>query len=357
MMGFYLKKSLKVGLFRFNFSNSGVGVSAGIKGLRIGTGPRGNYIHAGRGGFYYRASLPSGNTRITNGNQEPEQSNCGYIEPVQLQEIESGNVLEMIDSSGTSLLQEINEKHQKAKFLPWVITISIITLFIFNGNIIIALLLIVACIFAQYQDDLRKSVILFYDFEPEIEVTYQKLHDCFNSLKSCAKTWHIEAKGDTNDWKRNSGASSLVNRNRITLSIGQPPFMKTNIKVPVIPVGRQTLYFFPERILVFDKGFVGAVSYDDLIIESDQRRFIEEDGVPADSIIVDKTWKYVNKNGGPDRRFNNNNEIPITLYEQAHFKSPSGLNELIQLSKLDVIDPMRQAISNLSKVAKERIPC
>lgn len=56
-MGFYLKKSLTVGPFRFNLSNSGIGLSTGVKGFRIGTGPRGHYVHAGRGGLYYRTSL------------------------------------------------------------------------------------------------------------------------------------------------------------------------------------------------------------------------------------------------------------------------------------------------------------
>ncbi|MFD2423467.1 DUF4236 domain-containing protein [Ralstonia solanacearum] len=49
-MGFYVRQSVKVGPLRFNFSKSGVGVSTGVKGIRIGTGPRGNYIHMGRGG-------------------------------------------------------------------------------------------------------------------------------------------------------------------------------------------------------------------------------------------------------------------------------------------------------------------
>jgi len=58
-MGFYLRKSVKVGPLRFNFSKSGIGVSAGVRGLRIGTGPRGNYVHMGRHGLYYRQTLPS----------------------------------------------------------------------------------------------------------------------------------------------------------------------------------------------------------------------------------------------------------------------------------------------------------
>ncbi|WP_081320537.1 DUF4236 domain-containing protein [Xanthomonas graminis] len=59
-MGLYLRKSIRVGPLRFNLSKGGVSVSAGFKGFRVGTGPRGNYVHMGAGGIYYRATIPSG---------------------------------------------------------------------------------------------------------------------------------------------------------------------------------------------------------------------------------------------------------------------------------------------------------
>ncbi|WP_442921050.1 DUF4236 domain-containing protein [Mesorhizobium sp. Cs1321R2N1] len=62
-MGFYVRKSISAGPFRFNFSSGGVGVSVGVKGLRIGTGPRGHYIHAGRGGLCYRGTLGKAGTK------------------------------------------------------------------------------------------------------------------------------------------------------------------------------------------------------------------------------------------------------------------------------------------------------
>lgn len=58
-MAFYLRDSVSVGPFRFNLSKSGVGLSVGITGLRFGLGPRGRYIHAGRGGVYYRKTFSS----------------------------------------------------------------------------------------------------------------------------------------------------------------------------------------------------------------------------------------------------------------------------------------------------------
>ena len=68
-MGWYLKKSFAFGPLRINLSKSGIGMSAGVKGLRVSTGPKGRQLHAGRGGLYYRASLGS---RPAQPSAEPE---------------------------------------------------------------------------------------------------------------------------------------------------------------------------------------------------------------------------------------------------------------------------------------------
>jgi len=85
-------------------------------------------------------------------------------------------------------------------------------------------------------------------------------------------------------------------------------------------------------VLIVDAAGVGAVSYNDLSIAHSTTRFIEAQGVPADATVVGQTWKYVNKSGTPDKRFKNNYQIPIALYEEIHFASKSGLNEVIQVS-------------------------
>jgi hypothetical protein len=59
-------------------------------------------------------------------------------------------------------------------------------------------------------------------------------------------------------------------------------------------------------------------------------RFIESEGVPADATVVDHTWRYVNKNGGPDRRFNNNRQLPVLQLGVSVLTSSKGLN--IQLN-------------------------
>lgn len=57
-MGFYLRKSFRMGPLRFNLSKGGLGASLGVTGLRLGLTSRGRaYVHAGRGGVYLRKYL------------------------------------------------------------------------------------------------------------------------------------------------------------------------------------------------------------------------------------------------------------------------------------------------------------
>ena len=190
---------------------------------------------------------------------------------------------------------------------------------------------------------------LFYDLETDSQHDYQALHDAFDVLRSSRRSWHIEAQGDAADRKRHAGATSLVRRKEVSLVKSSPPFVKTNIEVPAIPCGRQVIYFFPDRLLVFQKDGVGAVAYSDLEVERRTERFIEESVLSPDATVVDRTWKYVNKKGGPDRRFKGNMELPIALYEDLQFRSRSGLNELLQFSKAGVANPLETALRNLAK--------
>ena len=60
-MGFYIRKSFRAGPIRFNLSKSGLGISAGVRGARIGLTSQGRaYVHGGRHGLYYRQTLGAG---------------------------------------------------------------------------------------------------------------------------------------------------------------------------------------------------------------------------------------------------------------------------------------------------------
>ncbi|MCS5596723.1 MAG: DUF4236 domain-containing protein [Alphaproteobacteria bacterium] len=360
-MGFYLRKSIKAGPLRFNLSKSGVGVSAGVKGFRVGSGPRGNYVHMGRGGLYYRKTL-SKNTPSQNSQHVGQTPKAPISDDIALnpeyenyQEIESGDIRQMADSSSAELLAEFDKKRKKKRLWPWVTALSILLFWLLAGGLssgALWTLIIIesAAIYIAYNyDKHRKNVVLFYDMDSSFESAYQELHDTFLNLRTASKIWHTESKADIRDGKRHAGAGQVVSRKPIAIKIDNAPYLKTNITVPSIPVGKQTLFFFPDRLMIFEEKGVGAVSYNNLHIDIKNTQFIEHSGAPKDARVIDHTWQFVNKSGGPDRRFNNNRQLPICLYEDIHFSSSTGLNELIQFSKLGNSASFKNAIIKLEK--------
>ena len=196
-----------------------------------------------------------------------------------------------------------------------------------------------------------------YQLEPHIEEAYQNLHNVFDLLRSCSRMWHIESRGDittTHDWKVNAGASAVVKRNAVSPRTGSPSYFQSNISIPALSAGRLTFHFLPDRVLVWDSNGVGAVSYDKLNVDFSETRFIESDGAPSDSKVVGHTWRYVNKSGGPDKRFNNNAQIPICLYESLLLTSNSGVRELFQTSRTGVGTQLKTRVSQMASAISQR---
>lgn len=358
-MGLYVRKSVRVGPFRLNLSKSGVGVSAGVKGFRVGSGPRGNYIHMGRGGLYYRKTFSHGakNCRPAKPNPTLEETQSLEIpttthEP--LLEIESGEIGQMVDSSSKDLVNELNSKRKRIRLWPWLAITTVIASFVVASQPLPPWTTyttlgigVVLTLFAFYKDILGKTTVMLYNIESDLSGVIEQLHSAFDGMRGCRASWHLEAEGRVKNRKYHAGASHLVKRRNITLTMKNPPFVKTNVATPRIPVGKQTLYFFPDKVLVFAPNGVGAITYENLVINISRTRFIEDGNVPKDAEIVDRTWKYVNKHGGPDKRFKDNRQLPVVLYEEVHFHSGTGLNERIQLSSNGQSSEFVQAIKNL----------
>lgn len=348
-MPFYFRKSVSAGPFRFNLSSGGLGVSVGIKGLRLGTGPRGHYVHAGRGGLYYRAPLGGGNdgkrtqplspqSSPASGNPHPTRSNEPNVEMIA---VSSSSVLEMTDERYGDLLEELNFKQNAiSSMLIFGLIAGFIGIFATLGlgaigAVLGAILLAAALFIGARLDAHRRSAVVVYDLEPDAAAAYEALTKSFDNLAASSMKWHIDAGGTVRDlhtWKRNAGASTIVDKRSTEFDYALPRVLNSNVTPPFMKVGKETLYWLPDVILVVESGKIGAVAYDMLEIQWQDSRFIEEETVPRDAMIVGQTWKHPNKNGGPDRRFSNNRQLPICLYESIHLRSRNGLNELLQVS-------------------------
>jgi DNA polymerase-3 subunit epsilon len=336
-MGFYIRKSVKAGPFRFNLSKSGVGVSAGVPGFRIGTGPRGNYVHMGRNGVYYRASLGGNRARSSPrpGQRNLHQQPVFRPSEVLMEDVTGGTAMSLEPTGRGDLVDQLNAAAARLTWWwPTAIVVLLLGLVMMPWGLIIWVLGGAGCIWLYLNDQAKRTVVLFYDVHDDAHSWFDTLVTQWRWLTESQRVWRIIQSGDvagTHSFKVNAGASSLVNRIAAAASTsGNIKQLATNIAIPSITAGNSALYLLPDRLLVRDGKRYGDIDYQALRTFHQTERFIESSPPPGDSVQVDSTWQYVNVKGGPDRRFANNRLLPIMAYGRLVMASDSGLYWIVQ---------------------------
>lgn len=338
-MAWYIRKSVSVGPIRFNLSKSGVGTSGGVTGFRIGMRPDGSsYVHAGRHGLYIREELGG---RRDGGQALLPKS----VAPIPTKSYETVSARDLGSPERKELIDQLNVSYKSLRldYFSFIATVAV-ALFVawFDGSklgvfISISLGLVIG-IAASVFESRRRTVKLFYEFEDADTPSFSKLVEAVNHLAECKRLWaYVDATElmSAHVSKINAGASNLVNREPAVVGTGTPPWVETNVTIPTLMARGLTIYFMPDCILVYDRTGVGCVEHSSLSFLTSDEHFIEDGGVPSDSDIIGHTWKYANKRGGPDRRFNNNRKIPICLYGKLDLRSSTGLLCHLQTSKSD----------------------
>lgn len=96
------------------------------------------------------------------------------------------------------------------------------------------------------------------------------------------------------------------------------------------------LYIYPGFVMMRSPGRDFALlDVRDLSVELRLSRFVEEEKIPEDSEVIDRKWAKTNKDGSPDRRFQQNYQIPVVKYGQLFFRSEIGLQEAYMFSNFE----------------------
>lgn len=123
-MSFYIRKSIKAGPFRFNLSKSGIGVSTGVPGLRVGTGPRGSYVRMGGHGIYYQQTVSSNSGHSPAGTR-PAPSVPVPANEVILEDVTGATTIQLSVASSSDLVEQVNEAARRVSFLPLIVLLCL----------------------------------------------------------------------------------------------------------------------------------------------------------------------------------------------------------------------------------------
>lgn len=251
-----------------------------------------------------------------------------------MEDVTGATVLQMQPSTKGDVMEQLNSASKTHRVWPWVLFASFVLANIPVIGIVLFLLGIAATFWAFQHDKTRRTVALFYDVADQQAERYQALVSAFEGMSN-SKIWQVTSSGKVQSGyqrKVNAGATGLIKRSSVKCSEGGPPQIVSNISIPSIEVGRQGVYCLPDQLLIRDGKTYVQLDYSAVQLSCNETRFIEDERPPSDSTMVGQTWKYVNKSGGPDKRFKNNRQLPIMQYGQIDMEAGNGFRRLLQVS-------------------------
>jgi len=250
----------------------------------------------------------------------------------------------IVDRSAAEIIDQINRRVKSPYYSLYCGIGAILFLFIFFPlSIVLAVVT-----YAVYRADIkRKTTPLVYEFSDNYsERKFNNGITSFSNLIATKSSWRLKSKVAVGDWKRNAGSNSALTRHRAKIGKQNPNLLKTNVEVWGVDAGSIKLYLLPDRFFVFQDGVYSAISYSELQASLQDLEYVEQESLPSDATVIGKTWKYVRRDGGPDKRFNNNRQLPIVRYGVVAFSSPNFIAYLI-VSSLEIASSFTQSFSKI----------
>ncbi|MEO1348934.1 MAG: hypothetical protein AAFW84_09055 [Cyanobacteria bacterium J06635_15] len=258
----------------------------------------------------------------------------------------------IVDRSAAEILDQINQRVKSPYYSLYFGIGSLVLVFLcFQVSDILGSLLflvLMAATFLLYRADLkRKTTPLFYQFSDDYsERKFSNGITSFSSLATTRSSWRLKSKIAVSDWKRNAGSNSALIRQRSRIGQQNPTLLKTNVEVWGVNAGSIKLYLLPDRFFVFQDGVYSAVPYSEVEASFQDLEYVEQEALPSDATIIGKTWKYIRRDGGPDRRFKNNRQLPIVRYGVVAFSS-SNFTAYLIVSSLNIASSFTRSFSKL----------
>ena len=181
--------------------------------------------------------------------------------------------------------------------------------------ILIGILILSTFVLKFYISKLRK-VILEYD--EEAVNTFEKTVEEFKQIIKNNFVWVIDSETKNHNLKKSSGADNSINRVEINPSFDSLPYpnISCNVKIPNLNINNIGYFFFPDALLIVNSKEYELIDYKNLVLESNQSRFIETEKDTSNLTIESYTYQYVNKDGSADQRHSYNPALPICLYSK-----------------------------------------
>jgi hypothetical protein len=254
---------------RFDLSRSGVTSTAGAtRPMARGLGRVS--VHVAPHRAHYR--MPSDAIR---------RSAAGRSRPPQRQLVTGP----MIDSSSDEVLGRLNRAYKRrpilTAFFGVLFAIALVEGYLLGSTqgatAVFAVVAAVVIWFVRERENVHHSESVEYVLDADAAQAYRRLLKAFRRLSTSGPVWRIDAR-------RTADGRRVARRRAVRPSLALPPRLISNIRVPKVRCGRHTLYFFPDRLLIYDAQIVWGVFYHELQVKAGDVRQVAEAVEPDNTL-------------------------------------------------------------------------
>jgi hypothetical protein len=174
-----------------------------------------------------------------------------------------------------------------------------------------------------------------FAFDPITMDAYKSLTEAHRELRRSQKIWDVTSSIFVDRATTRSAASSSVTRQLVTLSDAKSGIVASKwVGLRFENANGEDIELFPGFCLMQEsKGNDYAlIDLREIDLRFAGQRFIENEELPNDALIIGHAWEKSNKDGSPDRRFSDNRQLPIMGYGRLEFRTGQGLNEAYMIS-------------------------
>jgi len=369
-MRFRRRTKLFPGVY-LNFSKSGISTTIGVPGASLNFNKQGTFLNTGipGTGIYDRQRIGGGKkgqqtTPVVDFETPVETITTEEIGAIKTDQVEATTTegLQELKKTLLDCYQERNDlknEIRKAKSKLTFATIIMVLSFILIFGIFVKWFKENRKDKKEYLQDLENQlencfVNIDMEVDDQFETKYHALLDNYKTLLTCEKIWDITSAVSIDQKTTRSAASTAIQRRLVKFGFGNMDIIKSKYDALHFEnANGGDLFIYPAFLAIIDasKKF-GLIDIRELDFDFHAQRFLEEEKIPKDSVVVDHTWAKVNKNGTPDKRFKDNYQIPICQYGEVELTSDTGLNEAYSFSSYEKSSKFAQAMKDYQKIIK-----
>src|SRR5215218_64931 len=206
------------------------------------------------------------------------------------------------------------------EILPMFATLAVI-----GGGALLVLLL-----YVTQRSKMTLSLSYKGNLDERTSTRFLEVREALEGLASSGRIWRLP---DSARLPKVGEVGPSPEREPARAGLLPTPGIKADVAVWGIETGDESIFFFPEGALIYIDDRYDPLPYKSLKVAFSSGRFFEEEDLPDDATVVERTWRFSRADGSPDPRYKKDNvEIPVVLYGLLQISTPSGPKVRLEVS-------------------------